>query len=99
MSPIERLQLVANRLVHDRERLRDTVLDVADNFLAATVDLGPFPEALHPELSELRDEVEAVKPRFASHRKTSVLFEGYGQAGRERARSIADRIVAVSRML
>lgn len=101
MGPLERLNLVAARLLRDRDDPRHTVLEVADDFLSATAHLDPFPGSIHGELTELRAEVTAVRPRFASHPKTSVLFdeEGLGQPGRERARTIANRIVAVVRLV
>ena len=93
------LHRLAVRLANDDEDLRHTVLDVCDDLLKVFADESRFPERLRGEVRELREEAEAVQPRFRSHRNTSVLFdrEGLGQAGRTRARNFAHRIVAVAK--
>lgn len=99
MTARERIGLVANRILREPEDVRRTLLDVSQSFLEVTADLAAFPERLHGEIGDLREDVIAVQPRFASHHRTSVLFddEGLGRRGYERARRIADRIVAVAR--
>jgi hypothetical protein len=93
------LQRIAARLANDNEDLRHTVLDVSDELLLALRDEGVYPARLRAEVRELRDEAMAVQPQYRSHRSTSALFdrEGLGQSGRDRARNLAQRVIAVAK--
>src|SRR5262245_61167805 len=93
------LKRLAARLANDDEDLRHTLLDVNDELLQALADESQFPERLRAEVRELRAEAESVQPQFRSHRNTSALFdrEGLGQAGRTRARNLAQRVIAVAK--
>ena len=91
------LARIAARLKTDREDLRHTVLDVADDFLAVASDAGRFDGPLRDEVCEIVQELLEVQPRFKSHRKTSALFDraGMGLPGKQRAEKLALRIIAV----
>ncbi len=99
MEAQKQLRVAALRLANDDSDLRHALLDVSDRLLHAFVDEKIYPERLRTEVQELRREVEAIQPRFPSHRGTSALFdrEGLGEAGKKRARHLALRIVAVAK--
>jgi len=96
----ERLRRLSVRLTSDDEDLRHTLLDVSDEFLAIAADATRFPESARPEVFELAEALDAIKPRFPSHRETSVLFDrqGVGQAGKKKAADLTTRIIAVCRV-
>ncbi len=98
---VKSLNRIAARLARDTDDLRHTVLDVADDFLAAVRDPVEIPERLRQEVTEIAGELESIRPRFASHRTTSDLFDrqGLGRAGRERAGILAQRMIAVAQAL
>jgi len=105
MSPQQdirtQLRRAAVRLANDDHDLRHALLDVYDDLQQAFADERAYPEAMRDEIRELRAEVEAIEPRFRSHRGTSVLFdrEGLGSVGRTRAANLARRIIAVAQSL
>ncbi len=93
------LRLAAVRLANDDHDLRHALLDVGDQLLQAFTDESVYPERLRVEVRELRREVEAIQPRFCSHRGTSALFdrEGLGEPAKKRARHLALRVIAVAK--
>lgn len=95
----QQLASIARRLKsNDHHDVRHTLLDVADRILSLEADLTRLPPPLRGELSEIIAGVREAQPRFASHRATSSLFdrEGLGHKGKQRARELALRLIALS---
>lgn len=101
MDFLKQLRVAAARLANDDRDLRHALLDVGDELLQAFADESVYPERLRAEVRELRREVDAIQPRFRSHRGTSALFdrEGLGEPAKKRARHLALRVIAVAKVM
>jgi hypothetical protein len=100
MSPPD-LRLLADKLARDDYDPRHRLLDLAGDFQAAVQEGAGLPAALLAELDELCEELDEVRPRFPSHRESSVLFdrEGLGQAGRDRAKRLLARMAGAAQAI
>lgn len=99
MDNLAQLELVGWKLRHGGPDVRQAVLEVSGAFLDATSDPALFRPGLRDEVQAIRRELQEIQPRFASHVRTSVLFdrEGAGRPGYDRAERLAGRILAVVR--
>jgi len=98
MTPQRKLFLIARNLDDVADDLRHRLLDVSDDLINLSDCFTESPKHLQNELHELIEELRAVQPQFSSHRSTSSLFdrEGLGQAGRQQAKLIAQRIISLA---
>ncbi len=102
MDAIQRkLRLVSIKLKEDDYDIRHAVLDIIAEFEDVAAASPRFPQRLQSEVKSIAAELDDLKPAFPSHPKTSVLFDraGLGQAGFKRARDVAQRIVALAKIV
>lgn|GEM_PF-1449287 len=92
-----RLRLISRKLTAGDQDIRHALLDVCADFLNVAESIDQFPAYAHDEVRELCGELRRVRPRFPSHRETSLLFdrEGLGLTGKKRASDLARRIVSL----
>ncbi|MBM79965.1 MAG: hypothetical protein CMJ78_05150 [Planctomycetaceae bacterium] len=95
------LRRVVWKLTDDGNDVRHALLDATDDFMALTAIPSAFPMSAQTEMIELRRELKSVQPLYTSHRSTSPLFdrEGLGQPARLRARELAQRILALCKLV
>ena len=98
---IRKLQLIVRKLAREQDDIRHALLDVSPLFLDLAELHADLPAAFQRELRELRIALREVQPRFASHRRSSVLFDqaGMGMHGKKQAADLTRRIVVISRSI
>lgn len=92
------LTRLAKRAADPQYDPRHAILDVSPELVSLELSLKSLPENLQLEFRELLHSVKMVQPAFPSRRATSPLFdrEGMGQAGRERAARLVQRLHALA---
>lgn len=101
MNSNRKRQLLLEKLKRPGDEIRHRLLDLLDDLLDALANAEGLSPAMTAECDEVRRALEAVRPRFPSHRTTSILFdrEGLGQAGRKRAKELLKRSAALLEMM